>query len=286
MRASLPFDNAYSRLRLGSYERWRSLPIDWAGLTPGGSLGRDAFFRYPLQADPRGGSFTCATCHTQGDVVGAPNVDLDLGAAIVEKNPNAPAEARAIALSWGKGRVDVSSMHGTEPAKIPDLRPVRFLSYLQHSGAVKQNDVVSLALRIETLIITSREERARPPFALALALATYVHSLADGLPRDEPPAVFREHCGDCHRGPGLAGGLVPVDEVETDPTLARSPDRGTGHYRVPSLRGVSTRGQLLHDGSIADLATFLDPSRSGGHRYGLDAPDDERAAILAFLRRQ
>jgi len=285
LRASLPFDNAYSRLRLESYAQWLELPEDWAGLAPSASLGRDAFLRYPLQPAPWGGSFTCSTCHMRGDAIGAPNDRLDVGAAIVEANPHAPPEARAIALSWGPGRVDVSTARGTEPAKIPDLRPVRFLSYLQHSGTVKQNDVTSLALRIETLIITSRDERARPPRVLARALAEFVHSLADDLPRDEPPAAFVEHCGDCHRGPGLSGGLVPVADVGTDPTLARSADRGTGHYRVPSLRGVSTRGALLHDGSIPDLATFLDPARDGGHGYGLDAPSSDRREILAFLQR-
>jgi len=283
LRASLPFDNNYARVRLESYAEWQRLPEEWAGLSPGPSLGRDAFFKYPLQPDPRGGSFTCATCHSHDGVVGAPNVGLDVGAAILAANPHAPAEARAIALSWGKGRVDVSSRLGTEPAKIPDLRPVRFVGYLQHSGAVKHNDVISLALRIETLIITSRDERDRPPFELAMALAEYLYSLSASLSREEPPPSFVEHCGDCHSGPGLSGGLVDVDEVSTDPTLARSPDRGTGHYRVPSLRGVSTRGALLHDGSIPDLKTFLDPERPGGHRYGLDAP--ERAELLAFLQR-
>jgi len=291
LRASLPFDNAYSRLRLESYPSWSALPEDWGGLSKSASLGRDAFFRYPLQPAPPGlphlvnGSFTCATCHTRGDLIGAPNHTLDIGRAVIAANPHATPEARAIALSWGPGRVDVSTNTGTEPAKIPDLRPVRFLAYLQHSGTVKQNDVRSLALRIETLIITSSDQRKRPPRELTMALATYVHSLADDLPRVEPPAAFIDHCGDCHEGPGLSGGLVAVDEVGTDPTLARSLDRGTGNYRVPSLRGVSTRGPLLHDGSIADLTSFLDPERSGGHRYGLDAEPGDRAAILAFLQR-
>lgn len=285
MRASLPFDNAYSRLRLESYAEWRALPEDWGGLSPGPLLGRDAFFKYPLQPAPWGGSFTCATCHARDGVAGVPNDRLDIGSALIEANPHASPEARAVALSWGPGRVDVSTRDGSEPAKIPDLRPVRFLSYLQHSGAVKQNDLTSLALRIETLIITSRDQRSRPPREMAFALARFVHSLADELPRVVPPSAFVDHCGDCHEGPGLAGGLVSVDDVGTDPLLARSKDRGTGHYRVPSLRGVSTRGALLHDASIADLATFLDPERSGGHRYGLDAEASERAAILAFLQR-
>lgn len=303
--------NGYAKLRVARYAAWTRLPEHAGGLAiPDAArradraalraLGREAFFRYPLQrapavADPArfglvhlaDGKLTCATCHTRGDVEGAPNERLDLGAAIAEAFPNAPAEAHALARAWGPGRVDVSSATGKEPARIPDLRPVRHLTHLQWSGAVLHRDTIDLALRIETLIVTSRNDETRPPPVVALALATYLESLADGLP-DLPSGrgadVLASACGGCHEGPGLDGPPVDLDEVGTDPTLARSPDRGTGAYRVPSLRGVGTRGALLHDGSIRGLEALLDPTRPGGHRFGLELGDEDRAALLALLR--
>ncbi len=55
-------------------------------------------------------------------------------------------------------------------------------SHLQVDATVSQRDLVSLAIRLETLIIVSNGEALRPPREVALALATYVWSLGDGLP--------------------------------------------------------------------------------------------------------
>jgi hypothetical protein len=281
LRASVTDETEYGRLRLAQYAEWEQLPEDDGGLAIPATLdrsslvalGKQAFERYVSQPP-----FTCATCHSYRGVAGAPNIELDVGAMLIEKFPHAPASARAIAYSWGPGRVDVTTQTGTEPARIPDLRPVRFLRYLQWSGAVKQNDIHSLALRIETLVITSSNYSKRMPHAMALGLAMYVWSLADSLPMTEPPSSFVRACGDCHEGPGLSGGLIDVDEVGTDPTLARSADRGTGFYRVPSLRGVGSRGPLMHDGSIRGLDALLDS-------HGPALSGSERTEILAYLSR-
>ena len=91
--------------------------------------------------------------------------------------------------------------------------------------------------------------------------------------------------------------------VETDPGLARFTRRSTGYYKVPSLRGLWYRGALLHDGSLTTLEELFDPARlredfvpSGfrgagvdrravpGHPFGLELPDADRAALIAFLQ--
>lgn len=280
LRASVTDTTAYGRERLAHYAEWNDLREESSGIAIPATLddrallalGKEAFERYVSQPP-----FTCASCHSYRGVPGVPNRDLDVGAMLIAKHPTGSETAKAIARSWGPGRVDVSSQTGTEPARIPDLRPVRFLHYLQWSGAVKQNDLTSLALRIETLIITSSNYRLRPPRAIALGLATYVWSLADGLSTSEPPAAFVRACGHCHAGPGLSGGLIDAAEVGTDETLAHSPDRGTGSYRVPSLRGVGSRGPLLHDGSARDVEALLDA-------HGPTLSETERASIRDFLR--
>jgi hypothetical protein len=77
---------------------------------------------------------------------------------------------------------------------------------------------------------------------------------------------------------------VDLDEVGTDPTIGESPIRGTGTYRVPSLRGVGSRGPLLHDASVPSIDALLDPARSGGHRFGLSLPAEDREELLTYLR--
>lgn len=259
-------------------------------------------------------AMTCSTCHaspgtsaggrTTGIVAGLPNARLDVGAAVLADAAVDPAVAEAIA-AWGPGRLDVTTTTGLEPVRIADLRPVRWLTHLQQDATVRQIDRTSLAIRIETLVVTSNAEDVRPPRVVALALAAYVSSLADGLPSagaassaaPQGAAVFEAHCAACHEPPALTGPPVPLSAVGTDPTLGLSAERGTGTYRVPSLHGVASRGPLLHDGTVPSIDAMFDPARvtpafegklhgSGvvpGHVFGLDLTPADRAALLLFL---
>ena len=291
--------NGYAQLRLEHYERdWSQLKVSNLKVVPVGEdtepraldlddpqLGEHAFFRYPVQdwtgpgehlvrvtydSGLTGTSSTCATCHVRDGKVGLPS-QLDRG--------------------WGPGLLDVTTGTGAEPVAISDLRPVRFLTHLHHDGNVKQTTIAVLAERIETLIITSHQQRARPPREVALALARYVWQLADTLPA--PPAqthpgaaAFARACGGCHDpAADFTGPPVPIERAGTDARVGRSAERGTGAYRVPSLRGVSTRGALLHDLSVPSLEALLDPSRTaGGHTFGKSLDAAARAAVLDYVR--
>lgn len=57
-----------------------------------------------------------------------------------------------------------------------------------------------------------------------------------------------------------AYGVMPIS-VGTDPWLATKTRRGTGFYKVPSLRGVWYRGPFEHNGSVATLEDWFDPAR-------------------------
>ncbi len=293
-----------------SDEAPRALALDM----PLAALGEEAFLRYPVQIVPAlqsrehavvdvslDGSHalavTCATCHARRDesgvlVPGVANDRFDYGRMLVSGGtPGDEAQARA-RLAWGPGRMDVTTLRGDEIVRIPDLRPVRYLGYLHHAATVKAGDVETLAVRLETLVIVSNGETLRPPRAVALGLATYLFDLADTLPSraaisDEErsgQSLFGARCARCHVPPSFTGVPVSAAEVGTDPRLAHSPDRGTGMYRVPSLRGVSTRGALLHDGTVKDLDALLDPARRTGHAYGHDLDARDRHALVAYLR--
>ncbi len=297
--------NRYSELRLAHYavggdDNWDHLPeFNPPTRGPGGdfaaldlsapNLGEQAFFRYPAQPAPNdisdgvvnvryadgstGRALTCASCHASAGQPGVANPTIDFG--------------------WGPQLVDVSAA-GDEPAvAIPDLRPVRWQTHLQRAGAVRQpldeNQPITLAIRIETLLITAQSQLVRPPRAVTLALARYLHELAPPVDTTLSSAVFDATCAGCHAAPGRSGPPVPVAVVGTDAAVAESADRGTGGYRAPSLFALLSRGRLLHDGSIADLAQLLDPARrqSGpiGHLFGLELSPTDRAAIIDFLQR-
>ncbi len=174
-----------------------------------------------------------------------------------------------------------------------------------------------------------RTVASRLPDEALYALALYIYSL------DPPPSPYkldaraaagqkifeREGCGGCHTPPlytnnklTLALGFDPPKEhsqfldilpvsVNTDPGLALRTRKGTGYYKVPSLKGVWYRGRYLHDGSLTTLEEMFDPARlkndyvpSGfmpvgvksravnGHEFGLKLKPEDRAALIVFLK--
>jgi hypothetical protein len=302
------------------------------------ALGQDAFFRYPAQlappalapltrdtadryglwVDPAGGvggivvaetdagaalAFSCASCHAdvvEGRLVpGLPSARVNIGRMLADSG--ASTDLVTNLLAWGPGRNDVTTSDASLPERVSDLRPVRFLTHLQYDATVKQIDVVSLAVRIETLIITSHGQAIRPPRILALALAEYIWSLADSVAQapfsGQGQTIFNGTCGACHAGVGLTSAPRPLAEIGTDPACGLSPDRGTGYYRVPSLRGVSLRPTLFHDGTLTGLDQLLDPARLDdgytggargpgpvkGHVFGLALSDADRSLLLDYL---
>jgi mono/diheme cytochrome c family protein len=177
-------------------------------------------------------------------------------------------------------------------------------------------------------------EQRRVPMRYAdevlYAIAVYLMSLEPPRNPDVAPTALvesgrqvfvRETCINCHAPPNyttgkltLAGGFDPPRDhpngadivnvrVATDPGLALKTRKGTGFYKIPSLRGVWYRPLLLHDGSVASLEEMFDPNRLKpdhvpggwkgpavtrrsipGHPFGLALNAQEKAALLAFLR--
>ncbi len=287
-------------------------------------LGRAAFVAYPLQiatylrpalaradasaryglderdgevngvvvAEAAGGALvlalTCATCHSTVEgarwVPGKTNARLRIDRLIADEGGGGPEP-------WGPGRVDVTSDGVENPTAITDLRPVRFQVNL-HKAATVRNGLVPLAIRIETLCITSLGESHRPPREVALGLALYVRSLGEELGPPEAAGrgseVFSRECGGCHAGEGLTGPAVPLGAVRGNAPILESPERTTGTARVPSLRGVSDRAPLLSAGEAPSLEALLAPLTPGaaprGHTFGQALSSDDRASLLAYLR--
>jgi cytochrome c2 len=161
------------------------------------------------------------------------------------------------------------------------------------------------------------------------ALAMYIYSLkppANPNKFDKAAArgqkVFQAAgCAGCHTPPLYTNNkLTPADGftvpqqhaakydilpvlVGTDSDLALKTRRGTGYYKVPSLKGVWYRSMFGHSGWCASLEDWLDPKRlqddyvpTGfrpygvetfpvkGHAFGMDLSDAERQDLIAFLK--
>lgn len=158
------------------------------------------------------------------------------------------------------------------------------------------------------------------------ALALYIESLQpppnpnpfDEQARHGQQIFEREGCPFCHTPPLYTNNMlnpargfkVPEDlrktdaimdsSVNTDPTLALETRRGTGFYKVPSLRGLWYRSAFSHSGQAATLEEWFDPGRLEkgyvpkgfhlgpgpieGHEKGLDLSPEEKRDLIAFLK--
>jgi hypothetical protein len=227
------------------------------------------------------------------------------------------------------------------PPQIPDLIGVRDVRYLDHTGLVQQRSIADLmryASLVQDLMGYARYGEYPPQRdpngrgvrysdAQLYALALYLYSL-------EPPSnphsfgetarrgkqVFETAaCGNCHTPPLYTSNkLIPADGFElpsrrpsdavarpigVDSRYTLATRKGTGYYKIPSLRGVWRRGPLEHNGSVATLEDWFDPARLSddyrptgfrgagvetravrGHRFGLDLDSDDKSALIAFLR--
>lgn len=162
------------------------------------------------------------------------------------------------------------------------------------------------------------------------ALTQYIYSLK---PPENPHTFSKEvlargkrvfaiaGCVTCHTPPLYTSNqLTPVNgfdppqshfekydifnvSVETDSVSALYTRRGTGYYKIPSLRGVWYRSAFFHNGNLTTLDEVLDAKRllpdfvpTGfrppnvtamavkGHPFGLELNDADKKALIAFLK--
>ena len=161
------------------------------------------------------------------------------------------------------------------------------------------------------------------------ALVQYLYSLRpppnpnrfDDVAARGQQVFNRTGCANCHTPPLYTNNkLTPADgftvppehrekyeilamSIGTDPELTMRTRRGTGYYKVPSLKGVWYRSMFGHSGWCATLEDWFDPRRlrddyvpTGwkphdrpmyavkGHNFGLTLTDEDRRALIAFLK--
>jgi hypothetical protein len=225
------------------------------------------------------------------------------------------------------------------PTKIPDLIGIKDRKFFDHTATHRNRGIEDL-MRYAAQVMSADSPHFGPyeivpravrrvPYRLSdealYALALYIYSLEPPLNpnRFDTAAaagqkIFTANCAGCHTPPlytnnklTLAKGFQPEGpspdvmqlSVGTDPGGAMLTRKGTGYYKVPSLKGVWYRGRLLHDGSLASLEEMFDPARlrpdfepAGwnppgvkrravvGHEFGLKLSVQERGRLIAFLK--
>jgi len=174
--------------------------------------------------------------------------------------------------------------------------------------------------------LPSRRKPERYSDEQLYALALYIYSLhppPNPNPFDETARrgqrIFeKQGCAGCHPAPlytnnmltpaagfGVTEQLLKAADildisVGTDPNLATRTRRGTGFYKVPSLRDVWYRNAFGHSGQAETLEEWFDPARLGedylpkgfhlgpgpikGHEFGTRLPLEDRRALIAFLK--
>lgn len=229
------------------------------------------------------------------------------------------------------------------PAKVPDLIGIKDRKYFDHTATHLHRDIGDLMRYAALVSFAesadfgphkmanapTQRATARLPDEALYSLALYLYSLTpppNPNPKDAAAnageLLFRrEGCVNCHVPPlytnnklTLARGFaapksIPKDlqvlklSVNTDPALALQTRKGTGYYKVPSLKGLWYRGRYLHDGAAATLEEMFNPDRllpthvpAGfsplgrktraiqGHEFGLKLSPEARAQLIAFLK--
>jgi hypothetical protein len=200
------------------------------------------------------------------------------------------------------------------PAKIPDLIGIKDRKYIDHTGTHLHRGIGDL-MRYAALVSFAESADFGPHHMLSPNPNKFDERAAAGQ------KIFqREGCLNCHTPPlytsnrlTLALDFTPPKDVPatldvlrlsvgTNPGLALKTRKGTGYYKVPSLKGVWYRGHYLHDGSVGSLEEMFDPDRVRdthkpggfipvgetthairGHEFGLRLNPGEREQLIAFL---
>jgi hypothetical protein len=227
--------------------------------------------------------------------------------------------------------------------KIPDLIGIKDRSYLDATATHRNRgpeDIARYAALVATAddgsigphrLLSDKQRRLTSRYSdtTLYALGRYIYTLEpppNPNPFDERARrgenIFKDQdCAKCHAAPSYTNNkLTPVDaftapvdhpdqdhimnrSVHTDPLLALRTRKGTGLYKVPSLRGVWYRGAYEHSGSVTSLEEWFDPKRLDpdyvptgwsppgtkmraviGHEFGLDLTENDRSDLIAFLK--
>ncbi|HWN99258.1 MAG TPA: hypothetical protein VNS63_08320 [Blastocatellia bacterium] len=274
---------------------------------------------------------------------GTPWVKDDVHARFKTMNPGEIFEVDGFPINGTFARFNGSPYYVTKILDLNGIKDRRYIDHTGTHLNRGPEDIARYAILVNTADDGSigpyrffndqqRKLISRFPDEALYALGKFVYSLevppsphkVDELARRGEEVFKSEGCAMCHTPPLYTNNmLIPADgfappkddprtarlhvmkgmRVGTDSSLALKTRKGTGYYKVPSLKGIWYRGLVEHSGSVASLEEWFDARRlkddyvpSGwkgpgvktravkGHEFGLQLTVDDQRALLAFLK--
>jgi len=234
-------------------------------------LGRALFYDPILSANA---TISCASCHSQ--YTGFAHVDHRLSHGIYDKIGvrNAPG---LFNLAWNSSFMWDGAVHHLDAqALAPISNPLEMDETLEHVVAKLQQSKLYpklfQAAYGDSIVTGEHTLKALSQFMLTLISAT---SKYDKVMRKEKGvafteseqngyALFRQHCGSCHREPLFTNDAYENNGLEPDSLLqdiwrmkVTKDPKDSLRFRVPSLRNVEVTAPYMHDGRYPNLPMVL-----------------------------
>jgi len=256
---------------------------------------------------------SCALCHSnvdgQGRIVdGLANHDYDIGKYYDALRPKIKDiadiflgdSALEVLRFQGPGRTDSTMDSSWAPMRVPHLLAMKGFAH----GVRANGDMANLWIQCYRNLNGSYAVESE----IMEALMAYMLTLEAPNPRPrgdlerQGEEIFRaQRCHRCHAPPYYSTGqVIDWEVIRTDADRIRNGyPKG---YKVASLLRLDQYGLFLHDGSLTSLEQMFDPERLKpdyappglhpargkrgvpGHPFGLHLTDEERTALVAFLK--
>ena len=272
---------------------------------------------------------------------GTPWVKEDIHARFKTMNPGEIFEVDGFPINGTFARFNGSPYYVTKILDLNGIKDRRYIDHTGTHVNRGPEDIARYAILVNTADDGSigpykfynehqRKLTTRFPDEALYALGKFVYTLEapasphkmDDIARRGQEVFKSEGCAACHTPPLYTNNmLIPADgftpqkddprlshvmkgmRVGTDSSLALKTRKGTGYYKVPTLKGLWYRGLVEHSGSVASLEEWFDGRRlkddyvpSGwkgpgvkaravkGHEFGLELSVEDKRALIAFLK--
>lgn len=213
-----------------------------------------------------------------------PELPLPPGLELLEGRTGAPGATDAMGLAMALSEVYagvsgvIETDYGFQDAPAWWTIPLKSRLYTDGSGQVGGHRTM-MSMLLAFGLSPSEFEDLDPTFeAIDACLSTlpapaWPFEAPDAEARARGALIYEAECASCHD----SGQVIPASEIGTDPTRAEAfgeaeaawinaswfgaeaPMSATGGYFAPPLVGVWASAPYLHNGSVPDLASLLDP---------------------------
>ena len=292
------------------------IPLDNPLTVEGVSLGRKLFYEPLLSKD---GSQSCSSCHIQVNGFSDPNA-FSVGVDGIQGRRNAMA---IFNLAWSPNlNWDGSSDNLEEQAFEPITNPIEmheswgnvaeklnahylYPDLFKKAFGIDEIDsiyVTKALAQFERTLISGNSKWDK--WLIGAASLTDQERLGwDLFNLDKTEFSSGADCFHCHTAPHFTDFTFHNNGLDNDESFldlglyeTTSDELDKAKFKTPTLRNIDVSGPYMHDGRFQTLEEVIEHYNSGGHSSstidplmknvgeGLELSDEEKQALLAFLR--